>query len=218
MNSRRTDPKKKKKSDWIQQPFHAGYSYRLCISSNVAKSTVKGKTSIRKCLTNKKEATAFTTFKSNYSELHLDLTRFFQELPERLKTRAPTGLSDVKVIPTIMSPSDEFFNVDEADLVLKKWQEVVDATKFVLLNIASKVAEKNQEWFQEQKKKLDWWIDVVSGQANLLRLETSTVEKLREARAGIGSANRGTADLREKIEMRKKQDTINSLKTLLTAS
>nr|KAI8755971.1 hypothetical protein BgiMline_012061 [Biomphalaria glabrata] len=166
----------------------------------------------------KQERAAFTTFKSNYTELHQDLTRFFQELPGRLKRRAPTGLSDVKVIPTIMSPSDEFFNVDEADLVLKKWKEVVDATKFVLLNIVSYVTENNQDWFQEQKKKLDWWIDVLSGQANLLRLETSTVEKLREARAGIGSANRGTADLREKIEMRKKQDTINSLKTLLTAS
>ncbi|XP_055876428.1 uncharacterized protein LOC129924594 isoform X1 [Biomphalaria glabrata] len=153
----------------------------------------------------------FIQFKSFYARMYKTLTRFVLQVPEMLKRNAPTVLINLKFITNILDPNDESFNIDYTHYILDRWQKIENATKLVLLKMGRYVAKENMKWFHNEKGMLEYWFVELSYRARFLKTETTTFDRTTGARAGIGSANRGTFDLVEIIELKKKMKSLQDL-------
>ncbi|KAK0058212.1 hypothetical protein Bpfe_012213 [Biomphalaria pfeifferi] len=153
----------------------------------------------------------FENLRINYSEFHKDFSKFIEQLPSNYRAGVQAQLYNIKVLPTVLSPSD--FNSDEVESVLKKLNYVLKVFEKVLDKIY--LFMKRNDWFDDQKVKLQWWISLVKMSANIVKQDTENNGLIRRNSSGIGGFTKGLQNTEKGTQMKQKEIILDGLLKVL---
>ncbi|XP_059173240.1 uncharacterized protein LOC131953854 [Physella acuta] len=104
------------------------------------------------------ETKALEKFKTTYSEFHKNLTSFIALIPTTLEKEVPSYFEKVKLLLSNLTVNDTEFIKENLKDIVKGWYYMQAVTENLLKCMVSLVKSASQAWYQEQKKKLEWWM------------------------------------------------------------
>lgn len=151
-------------------------------------------------------------FRKDYKPFHKELRRFVSKVPSRVAKGSPPAVKNVKLLPRVLKPKDSTFKRHDLNMMLQKFNFLIDLTVMVLLRVQALVAKKHTQWWERKTSKLKVHITALHNDAQGLQAYTP-VEVMS---SGVGGTNLGVMQREaDGIDLNKK--LVLKLKTLRDA-